>query len=193
MAAASTAPASGQTLIGASGTVYVGTPGATITAPTDEVTAVDSDLVQVGFISEDGVTFRDSKDVGALKAWQTPYDVRRFVTGRNFEVEFNMEQWNWHTIPFAFGGGTLSVPSAGHYKFVPPDADDLDERALVVDWIDGTRKYRLWVPLGIVTNQVEVNVKRDEGAMFPITFGAIFDGTNPAFTIFTDDAAFLAS
>lgn len=190
MPAASTANASGQTLIGASGTVYVGTPGATITAPTDEDTAVDTDLVTIGFVSEDGVKFRDSKDVGALRAWQTPYDVRRFVTGRNFEVEFSMEQWNWHTIPFAFGGGTLTEPTSGHYKYVPPDADELDERALVIDWVDGTRQYRLWIPKGIVTTQVEVNIKRDEGAMFPITFGAIFDGTNPAFTIFTDDAAF---
>lgn len=193
MAAASTGNASGQTLIGASGTVYIGTPGATVTAPTAERSTPDSDLVEVGFISEDGVKFRDSKDVGALKAWQTPYDVRRFVTGRNFEVEFSMEQWNWHTLPLAFGGGTLTEPTSGHYKYVPPDADDLDERALVIDWVDGTRSYRLWVPKGIVTAQVEVNVKRDEGAMFPVTFGAIFDGTNPAFTIFTDDAAFEVS
>lgn len=190
MAATSTAAASGQTMIGASGTVYVGTPGATITAPTDEVASVDSDLVTVGFISVDGITFRDSKEVGNLQAWQTPYDVRRFVTGRSFEAEFSMEQWNWHTLPFAFGGGTVSIPTAGHYKYVPPDADDLDPRAVVIDWVDGTRKYRLWVPNGLVTAPVEVNVKRDEGAMFPVTFGAIFDGTNPPFSIFTDDAAF---
>lgn len=190
MAAAATTNDSGQTVIGASGTVYVGTPGATIAAPTVQSAAVDTDMLPVGFISEDGCKFRDSKDVGSLRAWQTPYDVRRFVTGRNFEVEFNLEQWNWHTLPFAFGGGVLSEPSSGNYKYVPPDADDLDERALVIDWVDGTRDYRLWIPKGIVTAQVEVNIKRDEGAMFPITFGAIFDGVNPAFTIFTDDVAF---
>lgn len=190
MPPASTANAASQTLIGASGTVYVGTPGATITAPTSEVSVLDTDFVELGFVSEDGVKFRDSKDVGSLRAWQTPYDVRRFVTGRDFEVEFALEQWNWHTVPFAFGGGTLTEPTPGHYKFVPPDADDLDERALVVDWVDGARKYRLFLPRGLVTTPVEVNIKRDEGAMFPITFGAIFDGTNPAFAIFTDDAAF---
>jgi len=193
MAAASTTPASGQTLIGANGTVYVGTPGATITAPTSEASAVDSDMIQVGFISEDGVLFRDSKDMGELKAWQTPYAVRRFVTGRNFEAEFSMEQWNWHTIPFAFGGGTLTEPTAGHYKYVPPDAGDIDPRALIIDWNDGTRLYRLWVPQGIVTAPVEVNIKRDEGAMFPVVFGAIFDGTNNPFELFTDDVAFEAA
>jgi len=190
MAAASTANASGQTMIGASGTVYVGTPGATITAPTSEVSAVDSDLVTVGFISEDGITFRDSKDVGELKAWQTSYPVRRFVTARTFEAEFSMEQWNWHTLPIAFGGGTVSIPTAGHYKFVPPDADDIDPRAVVIDWVDGTRKYRLWIPSAIVTAPVEVTVKRDEGGMFPVTFASIYDGTNNAWEIFSDDPAF---
>lgn len=190
MAAASTANASGQTLIGASGTVYVSTPGSAVTAPTDEASTPDTDLVTVGFISVDGVKFRDSKDVGNLKAWQTPYDVRRFVTGREFEADFSMEQWNWHTVPIAFGGGTVSIPSAGHYKYSPPDADDLDPRSVLIDWIDGTRKYRLWVPSAIVTAPVEVNVKRDEGAMFPVTFGAIFDGTNAPYVIFTDDPAF---
>jgi hypothetical protein len=190
---ASTGNASGQTLIGASGTVYVNTPGSTVTAPTSEISALDSDLVELGFISEDGVTFRDSKDVGELKAWQTPYPVRRFVTGRAFEAEFNLEQWNWHTVPLAFGGGVLTEPTPGHYKYVPPDADDLDIRALVIDWVDGTRKYRLWVPNTMVTAPVEVNVKRDDGAMFPVTLGALFDGVNPPFALFTDDPAFEVS
>jgi len=187
---ASTANAAGQTLIGASGTVYVGTPGATITPPTSEVSAVDADLVQVGFISEDGIKFRDAKQMGELKAWQTAYPVRRFVTGRSFEAEFSMEQWNWHTVPLAFGGGTLTEPTPGKYKYVPPDADDIDPRAIIIDWVDGIRKYRLWVPNGIVTAPVEVNIKRDEGAMFPVVFGAIFDGTSNAFELYTDDVAF---
>lgn len=187
---ASTANAAGQTLIGASGTVYVGTPGATITAPNAERSVLDTDFVEVGFISEDGVTFRDSKEMGELPAWQTPYPVRRFVTSRAFEADFAMEQWNWHTVPIAFGGGTLTEPTSGHYKYVPPDADDLDERAVVIDWVDGTRRYRLYIPKCIVTAPVEVNVKRDEGAMFPVTVGAIFDGTSNPFEIYTDDPAF---
>lgn len=190
MAAASTAVSSSQTLIGASGAVYIGTPGATITAPTSEASAVDTDLLTVGFISEDGIKFRDSKDTSQLKAWQTPYDVRKFVTGRSFELEFSMEQWNWHTVPIAFGGGTLTIPTAGHYKYVPPDANDLDPRSVIVDWQDGTRLYRLWLPNCIVTAPVEVTVKRDEASVFPVTLSALFDGTNNPFEIYTDDAAF---
>jgi hypothetical protein len=190
MPPASTANSSDQTVIGASGTLYIGTPGATITAPTDEDTAVDTDLVQVGFLTEDGVTFRDGKEVGSLRAWQTPYDVRRFVTGRMFELEFSLMQWNWHTVPFAFGGGTLTEPTAGEYKYVPPDGADLDERALVLDWLDGTEIHRLWVPRGIVIDAVEVTIKRDEAAVLPIKFGAIFDGTNDPWTYFTDSTAF---
>lgn len=187
---AATSNSAGQTLIGASGSIYVSTPGSVVTPPTQERSVLDTDLVEVGFITEDGVTFRDAKEIGRLGAWQTAYDVRRFVTGRSFEAEFAMEQWNWHTIPIAFGGGTLTEPTAGHYKYVPPDADDLDERAVVIDWVDGTRRYRLWIPKVIVTAPVEVNVKRDEGANFPVTMGAIYDGASNPFEIFTDDPAF---
>lgn len=187
---ASTAPSSDQILVGASGTVYIGAYAA-VTAPTAWDSALDVDLVQVGYISEDGVTLRDSKDVTEIRAWQSPYPVRRVVTSRVFEVSFAMEQWNWQSLPFALGGGTLSEPTAGKYKYIPPDADDLDEKSMVVDWADGaTKTYRLYMPRGIVTEPVEINVKRTENAMFPINFAAVFDGTNPPYTLFTNDPAF---
>lgn len=189
MPTASTAPASGQVLVGASGTVYLA-PVATA-APTSESSALNAAFIEQGFISADGVTIRDSKDVAEVTAWQTPYAVRRLVTGRTFEVEFALEQVNWSSLPFAMGGGTLSEPTAGHYKYLPPDADDLDPRAMVIEWADGaSRNYRLYIPQGIVTAPVEFTVKRDEAAMFPITFGAIFDGTNDVYTLFSDDVAF---
>lgn len=189
MPPASTANQSGQLLVGSSGTVYVGTP-ASVTAPTDSDSALDADLIQLGFITEDGVTIRDSKEITDIKSWQNPYPTRRLVTGRAFEVSFALQQWHWASLPFAMGGGTLTEPTSGEYKYTPPDADDLDERCMVIQWADGARDYRLWIPTGIVTEQVEANIKRSDAAVFPITFAANFDGTNPPYTLFTDDPAF---
>lgn len=189
---ASTAPSSDQVLVGASGTVYVAAYNL-ITAPTAYDSALDADLVQLGYLTEDGVSIKDSKDVTEIKAWQTPYPVRRLITGRTFEVSFSLEQWNWQSLPFALGGGILTEPTAGKYKYTPPDADDLDERGMVIDWADGTKLYRLFIPRGIVTEQVETNIKRTDAAVFPITFAAIFDGTNPTYTLFTNDPAFEVS
>lgn len=191
---ATTANTSDQVLVGSSGTVYVGTPSL-ITAPTDSDSALDTDFTQLGFISEEGVVVQDSKDVTEIKAWQSPYPVRRLVTERAFQVSFSLEQWNWLTLPFAMGGGTLTEPGAGEYKYTPPDADDLDERSMVIQWSDptagaGTRDYRLYIPRGIVVEPVEFNVRRTENAMFPITFAAIFNGTDPIYSLFTDDPAF---
>ena len=188
MPPASTANSSGQVLVGASGTVYVA-PVATA-APTDSGTALNAAFIEQGFVSADGVTIRDSKDVAEIMAWQSPYAVRRLVTGRTFEVEFGLEQIHWSSLPFALGGGPLSEPTPGNYKFVPPDADDLDPRALVIQWVDGTRDYRLYIPQGIVTGAVEFTVKRDEAVVLPITFSAIYDGTNSVYSLFSDDAAF---
>lgn len=188
---AATSPSSSQVLVGASGTVYLA-PVATA-APTDSGTALNVGFIEQGFISPDGVTIRDSKDVTEIGAWQSPYPVRRLVTGRQFEVEFALEQVNWSSLPFAMGGGTLTEPTPGEYKYTSPDADDLDPRAMVIEWADGAaRNYRLYIPQGIVTAQVEFTVKRDEAVMFPITFGAIYDGTNPIYSLFSDDVAFEA-
>lgn len=190
MTAASTANDGADTLIGASGTVYVAPSTATVTAPAAERDTLDTDLVELGFITPDGVTITDEKEVFDVHAWQSPYPVRKGVSGRKFSVKFALEQWNWTTLPFAIGGGTLTIPTAGHYKLVPPDADDLDVRAMVIDWVDGTRKYRLWLPQGIVSAPVEWTVKRDEPAVFPITFETIYTGSLNAWELFTDDANF---
>lgn len=278
MPAASTAPSSDQVLVGSSGTVYVGP--TTITAPTAHDTAVDALWVQLGYVTEDGISIKDSKDVTELKAWQTPYPTRRLVTGRMFEVSFSLEQWNWNNIPFAFGGGyvirlvqvitmntfdsvdsfkltwngaegatvftrgtnataaalqtalraqtgdtsltvsgttdagpftvTFTVPSLASaitvtsptggctgtvtgttkFGFQPPDADDIDQRSLMIDWLDGTKIYRLYMKKGIVTEQVETNIKRTDAAVFPIVFASIADGTTSPYQLFTNDPAF---
>lgn len=179
---------SGQIHIGANGTVYVADVGET--APTSEVSSLSAGWKPLGFITEDGVSIVDSKTVQEKRAWQSRYPVKRWVNGRAYEVGFTLEQINWLTYPFAMGGGTLTEPSAGKYKYVPPEPDELDERSLVIDWEEEEFHYRVWLPVGLVTENVELNVRADDTIMLPIAFGAIFDGTNPIYSFFTDDPAF---
>lgn len=177
-----------EIVVGGSGTVYVA-PVAT-TAPVDSDSALAGGFVDLGYVTEDGITFTDTKDVSDLNAWQSFYPVRRIITSRASSVSFALEQWNEVTTVFAFGGGTITNLGGGEYKYTPPDADDLDERALVVDWVDGTKNYRLYMPRGIVMEAVETNVTRTDRAVLPITFGAISDGATAPYLLFTDDPAF---
>jgi len=177
-----------QVHIGADGTVYIADVGTT--GPTTEVSALDAAFAPVGLITEDGLSIQDSKNVNEKGAWQSRYAVKRWVTTRGFSISFTLEQINWLTWPFAMGGGNLTEPTLGHFKYEPPEPSELDERSMVIDWEEDVFHYRMWIPMGIVTENVEFNVQAGDTIMLPIAFGAIFDGTNKIYTFFTDDPAF---
>lgn len=180
-----------ETILGANGDVYVAPQGSTL--PTDEATALDAAFIQTGYISEDGATLTDTKDINEHGAWQATGPIRRNVRTRTTMVAFNMLQWNDETVPFAFGGGAITEPTPGHYKYTPPDPEDIDVRALVLEWTDKGYNYRVVMAEGMVTEDVESQLNREALAGLPITFAAQSDGTNPPWVLYTDDPAFEAA
>jgi hypothetical protein len=185
------AQTSTEVVVAANGQIYVGPVGAP--APDSWDDALAASYTEVGFVSEDGATITDSKEIENISAWQSFYPIRRIVTSREFTVSFAMRQWNAENIKFAFGGGTVSAASGGGYKFVPPQPDELDERSLVLDWQDGDKHYRLFIPRGMATEATEVTLTRTAAADLAITFAALSDGVDPAYTLFTDDPAFVST
>ncbi len=178
-----------EVVVGSNGQAYVAPVGTT--APTDSGSALDTDFVELGYISEDGATITDNKDVENIGAWQSFYPLRRIITGRELNVGFALRQWNGDTVKLAFGGGTVAANGAGEWEYTPPDPEELDERALVLDWQDGDKHYRLYVPRGIVTETVETNLTRSSAADLPITYGALpVDDVTPVYTLLTDDPSF---
>lgn len=177
-----------QVLIGANGQVYVAE--TTADAPTGPLQALDTDFVELGYVSEEGATITDAKTLTNIGAWQSFYPVRRVIADRDFTVRFALRQWNADTLAFALGGGTWDNASGSGQMFTPPSPDDIDERSIVIDWQDGSKHYRLYCPKGLVTENVETTLSRTAAADLPITFGATpATGSSPYF-IFTDDSAF---
>lgn len=179
---------SDQLVIAGTGTIYVAAVGTS--APTDIVTAFSGSWTDLGYTTEDGVTFNTARSIQSIPAWQSDYPVRRKVTSRDSSLGFVLMQWNTANLKLAFGGGAVTEPSAGVFKYVPPDADDLDERAMAVEWIDGSYTYRLIVPKGMVTDDVETNLQKTAEARLPITFGINYAGTGNPFYILTNDPEF---
>ena len=175
-----------QVVVGANGQVYVGPLAAD--APTAVDDTLDTDFIELGFVSEDGATITDSKTVENIGAWQSFYPIRRIVTEREFTVEFAMRQWNGDNITFAFGGGV--VLGGPNFSYTPPDPGEIDERSLILKWQDGTKNYLLYIPRGMATASTVANLRRAQAADLPITFSALSDGDDAAYTLFTDDPAF---
>lgn len=179
-----------EIVVGANGTVWTAPVGTA--APADESAAPGVGWEDLGFTSEDGVTFSDGKTFEVIPVWQLFYPARRIITERETTLSFVLRQWSDLTLPFALGGGAVTVPSAGHYKYTPPDPEAITEKSLMVDWIDGTKKYRLVVVRGMSTEAVETNLVRTQAADLPVGFAVNGVETGAAWYLLTNDPAFAA-
>lgn len=178
-------------VIGANGTVWVGPTDAS--APTDvstDMETVDPDFQALGFISEQGANFTDTKTVLEVMAWQSLFVIARRITARNLELAFAAREWNGNTVRLAFGGGDIADLGGGEFSYSPPAPEDIDERSMVLEWEDGDKHYRLYVPVGMVTSNTQTTLARTAPSDLPITFSATNDGSSDIYTLFTDDPAF---
>ena len=176
-----------QVLVGANGSLHFAPLGTTM--PTDLTTALDAAFVDVGFITSDGARWRDGKSVNPVNPWQSFYKIRSIVDSRENQVQAELLQWNKDTIALAFGGGTVTEPSAGVFQYDPPSPQTVDQRMMVLEWQDGTRNYRLLYFACELVDDVEVTLARSAPGTLPITVEAIDDGTNPIYRLLTDDGA----
>ena len=172
-----------EILVGASGDVFVAPVGTT--APTDPTSSFSGSWTKIGLISENGVTVTDTKTMVIVPAWQLFYPARRIISARDFTASFALRQWSGTAIKFAFGGGTI----AGN-KYTPAAPDFIDERAMGVDWADGSKHYRLILPRGMVVDNVATQLHRAAAADLPITFGIIGSAGVDPWVLYSDDPSF---
>lgn len=175
----------GKIVVGANGSVSVADIGSP--APTDSTTALNVAFLDFGFVSEAGVQVTPGQTIVPIMAWQSAYPVRKIVSQRSLQLDFTMREFNARSIPFAFGGGILSEQIGNKFKYLPPEPEVTDPRSLSVDWRDGTRHYRLYIPNGQVTNLAQFSLSRTAPAELPVQFEANGDGINPTWILFSDD------
>lgn len=179
-----------QITVAASGKISVAPLGSTL--PTTPTGALGTGFVDLGYVTEDGVTFTAEATVEDIAAWQSATPVRRVTTARNLTVSWTGLEWSKDSFALAFGGGTWTEPSAGVFKYEPPaDTAALSEHILVIDANDGDKNYRWIVKKGNVSDAVETNLVRTGAAVLPVTFAAMTpDGDDTAWEFYTDDPAF---
>lgn len=177
--------------VGAYGSIHVAQADLVVTPPVDVNTALSAAIWKhVGFTTDEGATLTDGKDITDISAWQSFYPVRKIVNSRSTTLAFGLLQWNRRNLELALGG-TVSANGAGKYVYDPPSPEDLDERAIVLDWSDGDKDYRLFMPRGMVTDNVEINLQRTSAAVLPLTFTATDPGAGlSVYRIHTNDPNF---
>jgi hypothetical protein len=180
-----------EIVVGANGSIHTAPLGSTI--PASIGTPLGPEWVELGYASEDGVTWVDGKSLESIRAWQSFYDLRRLVSSKEGSLAFQLMQWNGDTVELAFGGGAVTEPAPGDYRYVPPDPSEIDERMLCVEWVDGEDDFRLTFPKGMVSENVESNIVRTAAALLPITFALLGTEDLDAFILDTNSEAFAAA
>jgi len=180
-----------EIVVASNGQVYVAPVGTPL--PASSVAALNAAFVGLGFATEDGATLTVTPEVTDYMAWQSRSPVRREKVSQEIQIAIALMQWNEQTVPVAFGGGVVSG-SAGAYRYdLPKDDAALDERAMILDAVDGAVHLRWVFPRGNVTEAVEAAFQRGAPASLPITFKALAPAADASPGYFlTDSAGFAA-
>jgi hypothetical protein len=180
---------SSEIRIGITGNLYVAAAGTA--QPPDPPTAWPATWLDLGALSEDGASFTPSMSVNDIKIWQSAYTAKRVVTDRGLEWKVTLMQRNADTFMLAMGGGTIAETSTGSgvWKWIPPAASYLDERAFGLEVREGNITDRYYLRRGLVTATGDVTFRRTEAARFELTISALGDDIYDTWVLLSNDAA----
>lgn len=126
--------------------VYVAPKGTTL--PTDLDTPAD--FTELGWLSEDGISVDRSEEATTHRAYQGGTIVRRKKTSVEDSFTFQCLEETATVLGLYYAGATPTVQD-GVAKIEVKNQTRTDERAWVVDVVDGNVKKRYVVPVGTVS------------------------------------------
>lgn len=171
------------------GAIYVADVGET--EPTDPSTSPGAGWEDLGHVTTDGITFTLSREITDIDSVWEPDPIRKLVTRVPKTLAGTLQQLSALTMPFAFGGGEVTEPTAGTYLYEPPDASELDERAMLWELHDGDKDYFLGYRRGLMTGAATMTGVRNNATLLPFEFSVLTPagGAKPFFLL-TNDPAF---
>ena len=178
-----------EIVIAGTGTIYHAPEGTELPQYLSE--ALDAAFVAVGYTTEDGAKFTDEKSTNQVRPWQSFYPVRTHITERTAMLETSLLQWNEPNMILAYGGGGVTQPQPGEYRYTPPAPEELAVVAIVIDFTDGDRNFRFTAGRAFVSSNIETTWAKTGPALLPIKFEILApEAAGEPWTIDSDDPAF---
>lgn len=134
-------------------------------APTDADSDLDVAYSDVGYISSDGVVETRDRSTSNIVAWQKSDVVRTVVTESSISVGFTMIETNPTSLEL-FYGQALDAGD-GSVEIVPGETGG--RKAVVVDYIDGDKFVRLFIPQAEVTEVGETTIAGGDAVGYEVT------------------------
>lgn len=177
--------------VGLNGNIYLAPKGTT--APVDLDTAWGAGWADLGYLSEDGVNMEYSTDTEDIGAWQSLSPVRKVLTGVDMTLGFTALELKTATVKLYFPGSTMTDVSGTVHKLDIPAAPTPDERAIGLEWVDGSVKNRLIIPRGEVSERGAITVGRSSAVGLEMTISAYATSAPELATWLSNDPAWSAA
>ncbi len=161
--------------VGVTGAVYMAPAGTAL--PTSTVAALNVAFVDLGYISEDGVSTSVGVDVTDIKAWQNGDVVRRVQTSHDFTAAFTAIETNAAVLEAFYGNYASNVVEVtGTQGF---------RGSFVIDVDDGTEDIRIVIPDGQITERGDINYVNGDAVSYPMTITTYPDTSQVKAYIYT--------
>ncbi len=164
--------------------VYVAPKGATMPA---DLAAPGVTFADLGWLSEDGTEISREMSSNDFTAWQGGTIVRSKVSGVKDTVKVTCLEETAVALGLYYPGST-SVTTTGTTKLTVKGGSVSNEKALVIDFLDGSITKRYAIPRAEVTGVGTVGHKNSDMTMYEFTF-TIYGG----FDIITNNPAVAAA
>lgn len=146
--------------------------------PTDASSTLSGAFVDMGYVTEDGVTNTNSPDTEKVKAWggQIVLVVSNEKSD-SFQMTF-LESLNPNVLETVYGSGNVAVDAVSGTINVIANANEIEEYCYVIDMImKGGALKRVVIPDGQLSDLGEVVYKDNEAVGYQVTLEGLPDSS----------------
>ena len=157
------------------GVIYFAPLGTTLPTSADDVR--DEAFVNLGYVSEDGLTNDNSPESVQIKAWGGDTVINN-QTGRPDSFQFTLlESLNVDVLKTVYGADNVIVDASGNIT-VKATADEMPGGSWVIDMkMRGERKMRIVIPNGTISELGTITYKDDEAIGYQLTITDVPDAS----------------
>ena len=157
------------------GAIHVAPAGTTL--PTDATTALAAAFVNLGYVSEDGLTNSNSAAAETIRAWGK--DIIYTNDGDDETYSWTLlEVLDANVQKFIRGADNVTVAEGGAMSVQvrrPSERTQMEEHVIVLEMILHKRAVRHVIPRGVITEVGEVSYVDDDTVGYQVTVTALAD------------------
>jgi hypothetical protein len=164
------------------------------TAPVNASSALGAGWTEVGFFTPDSLKWATEPTFETVNSHQSRFPTRRFQTQDDATIEVDLQEWSGDNFRYVYGGGTVTSLGGGVFKFTPPAVGSRLEVSVVIEIIDGVKKYRRVIPRAQQVEGVEQSYGNVSESILPLRLAILGqDGVDPFYDLIEGDPAFTST